>query len=111
MKRYSIAIAYNRCRAKNKVKFHYYGRTDNIEETKEWYFGMLKRWIDNITNEDYEYRNILNDYCGIKITDSTTKEIVFEDCHLSEEYGYKKACEAYTCNGRTFYKVGEWQKI
>lgn len=100
MKRYSVSIAYTRNRDTGKVCFHYWGRTDDIEETISNYKGDLQNWISRITDEKYEYREQTNDYRGIKITDSQTKKVVYEDYHVAEEYGYKK-----------IIKTNKWVKL
>ena len=56
MKRYSISRAYDH----RGYHFTYMGRTDNVEETIEEYKASTFSW-------------------GIRITDSITKEVVFED--------------------------------
>ena len=91
MKRYSVSVAYRRNRKTNKIGYHYYGRTDNVEEVILEYKERLENWINHVTDENYEFRNYsVDDYCGVRITDSQTKEVVYEECHISEEYGYKK---------------------
>ena len=70
----------------------------------------MKKWIEHIKNENYEFRNQTDDFYGIRITDSQTKKVVFEDVHLSEEYGYKKGFEKVkTFYG--FYLKGKFEKI
>lgn len=110
MKRYSVSTAYNRNRTDNKISFQYYGRTDDVEQTIEAYKKRLQNWIENITDENCEYRSVLDDYKGIRITDSKTKEIVFEDVHLSEEYGWEKEY-IKTENSKYYKSTGKWLKV
>lgn len=110
MKRYSVSWAYGRNRQNNKITYHYSERTDNVDERIKQYNEGLKFWISRVTDESYIHRNAVNDYYGIKITDSQTKKVVFEDFHLSEEYGYKKEW-SYVENGWCGYWKGEWKKI
>lgn len=90
MKRYSVSVAYRRNRKTNKIGYQYCGRTDNVEEAILKYKERLQCWIDRVTDENYEFRNSVDDYCGVRIADSQTKEVVYEECHIPEEYGYKK---------------------
>lgn len=110
MKRYSISSAYTRNRKNGKIGFQYSGRTNDISEEITFYKECLDRWIENVKNENYEFRNQLNDFYGIRITDSQTKSVVYEDVHTSEEYGYKKVFEKVnTIYG--FYFKGKFEKI
>ena len=110
MKRYSVSRAYGRNRENGKISFQYDGRTDNVEVTKEQYKKGLDKWIKKITDENYEYRCIIDDYYGIRITDSKTKEIVFEDAHIAEEYGWKK--EYIKIEGSKYYRsTDKWLKV
>lgn len=90
MKRYSISIAYGRDRKTNKIRFHYSDRTDDVEHAIAFYKECLAGWIECLNDEGYQYRNQTDDYHGIKITDSQTKKTVYQEVHLSEEYGWKK---------------------
>jgi hypothetical protein len=62
MKRYSISYAHkvNTKASKSGIKYHYSGRTDNVEKTIAEYKASLF-------------------FRGIRITDSETKKVVFED--------------------------------
>ena len=110
MKRYSVSISYGRNRETNKIKYHYFDRTDCVEDTIARYNESLNHWISRVTDENYEYRNQTDDYFGIKITDSQTKKVVFEDYHFSEEYGYKKEFTEVKTDWGGFWK-GEWVKV
>lgn len=110
MKRYSISCAYGRDRESGKIDFHYDGRTDNVEKTIAQYEERLKRWIENVENEEYEYRKQTNDYYGIRIKDSQTKKIVYEDIHIAEEYGFKKVFHFVPTEWGGYWS-GEWVKI
>ena len=98
MKRYSISHVYSIDKKTNKVTFHYFGRTDSVEKAIEEYKENLMDWQKRIQDEDSEYRDLLKQYRGIKITDSQTKQVVYEDLHSSEEFGYRM-------------NNGEWEKI
>lgn len=110
MKKYSVSYARSRDRENNKVKYHYDARTDNVEETIAKYRGYIPYWAKHITDENYEYRNQEDDFYGIRITDSQTKKVVFEECHVAEEYGYKKVFTYVKTEWGGFYK-GEWVKL
>ncbi len=109
MKRYSVSIAYYRNRENGKVGFHYSDRTDDVEATIKKYKKSLENWIKIITDENSELRCITSDYKGIRITDSKTKEVVFEDVHIAEEYGWKKEYIKYE-SGR-YGSTDKWLKI
>ena len=89
MKRYSVSYAYGRDKDGN-VKFHYFARTDDVENTIKEYHNRYIAWCKNICDEEYEFRGVTNDYHGIRITDSKSKDVVFEESHISEELGWKK---------------------
>lgn len=105
MKRYSVSIAYGR--KGDKVSYHYWGRTDDVEDMIEHYRERLQNWIKKVQDENYEYKSVVYDYCGMKIVDSKTKQVVFEDAHISEEYGWKKN---WILNSIGQYK-GVWEKL
>lgn len=90
MKRYSISIAYGRDRDTSEIRFHYNDRTDDVEEAIARYKASLAGWIERLNDEGYQYRNQINDYHGIQITDSQTKKTVYQESHISEEFGWRK---------------------
>lgn len=110
MKRYSISYARHRDRDTRKVTFQYDGRTDFPNETIQRYLKGVEYWAQQVTDESYEYRPIVNDFYGIRITDSQTKEIVFEDVRFPEDFGWKKVWEL---KHGTFcdYWRGEWERV
>jgi hypothetical protein len=110
MKRYSISYAYSRNRETNKITFHYDGRTDFPEETIKRYLKGVEMWAEKVTDESYEYRDVVDDYIGIRITDSQTKAIVYENVHLSEEFGWKKVWE-HRHGTHCSYWHGEWVRV
>jgi hypothetical protein len=110
MKRYSVSIAYGFGKD-GKVRYHYRDRTDNVEAYIEIYKASLKRWIDCINDENYPFKGVLDPYHGIKITDSTTKQTVYEECHLPEEFGWKAVrTEMKNELGYTYYRL-TWERI
>ena len=111
MKRYSISIAYGRDRATNKLRHQYFERTDDVESSIASFKYRLSNWITRLNDESYEYRNQVDDYIGIRITDSQTKEVVYQEDHLSEEFGWRKEwTEKQNSYGWT-YMHGEWVRI
>ena len=110
MKRYSISTGYGRTLEGDKVHFNYYGRTDDVQDTICKFKEKLQRWINMFQDESYEYRNHIDDYCAIRITDSQTKQVVFEEIHLPEQYGYKKI-KTIVENEYCSYVKGEWIKL
>ena len=109
MKRYSIAVADGR--KDNKVHFHYYGRTDNPEEAIAKYRKSFTRWCQNVQDVKNEEHEIAHSYHGIRITDSLTKEAVFEESHISEELGWKKEYEEVVTKSGIIVRQGHWVKI
>lgn len=109
MKRYSIAVADGR--NGNKVYFHYYGRTDNPEEAIAKYRKRFIAWAQEVQNINYEYREMTYNYHGIRIIDSLTKEVVFEESHISEEFGWKKEYEKVETEWGGVCVRGHWVKI
>ena len=82
MKRYSYSTCYD------DYHFQYDGRTDEPERIIDLYRRALDRWIKELNDENYPYRSQTNYRFGIRITDSKTKEVVFEEIHSAEEYGW-----------------------
>lgn len=109
MKRYSVAYAYGRDK-NNKVYFHYFGRTDDVEDTIEEYHKRYENWRKNICDTEYEFRDVTNNYHGIRITDSKSKDVVFEESHISEELGWKKEYEETEGNFGKYLKP-YWVRI
>ena len=89
MKRYAISREYFRG-VNGKLRFHYYGRTDDVEEAIEFYKGRLNSWVKKLTDENYPYRSEIVDCHGIRITDSETKKVIYEEVHYAEDYGWKR---------------------
>lgn len=110
MKRYSIAIAYGR-KENNKVYFHYHGRTDNLEKAIENYHKSFIRWCQSVQDVNDELHDIANNFHGIKIVDSQTKKVVFEEGHISEELGWKKEYEKVLTKWGGYYTRDYWVKI
>lgn len=109
MKRYSVSKAYSRDYENDKIGFQYDGRTDDVEQAIKEYKERLQCWIECITDENDEYRAYTNNYHGIRITDSKTKEIVYEETHIPEEYGWKKE---YIKTEHGYYaSTGKWLKV
>ena len=110
MKRYAVSIAYGRDRITGKIKFHYWGRTDNPDRRIAIYKEELARWVDQLNDEGYEYRRLVYDYHGIKITDSQTKKVVYQEAHTAEEYGWKQIRTPKQGPCGTYYAVS-WERI
>lgn len=102
MKRYSISVLYS------KDRFHYVGRTDNPAVEIEKFQKCLENWRELVKEED----EMTNDFIGLRIVDSKTKEVIFEEIHFSEELGYKKEYELVDigCYGCQIRK-GHWVKL
>lgn len=109
MKRYSISIADGR--KNDKIYFHYVDRTDDVEKTIASYKASLASWIDRLNDEGYEYRHMTDNYHGIKITDSQTKKVVYQESHLSEEFGWRKSWTEKLNEFGWPYRHGEWERI
>ena len=109
MKRYSVSVAYGR-NEDNKVYFHYHDRTDSPEEVIEKYRKNFIRWSQSVQNINDELRDIVNDYIGVRIVDTQTKKVVFEESHISEELGWKRECEEVKTEWG-IYRKGHWVKI
>ena len=110
MKRYSVSIAYGRDRNTRKIKFHYWARTDDVENQVARYKESLASWIARLNDEGYEYRQHTNDYHGIQITDSQTKKIVYQEAHTAEEYGWKQIRTPKQGPAGTYYTIS-WERI
>lgn len=82
MKRYAYSTCYD------DYNFQYDGRTDDPERIKNLYHRSLENWIKELNDESYPYRGQTNYRFGLRITDSKTKEVVFEEIHTAEEYGW-----------------------
>ena len=83
MKRYSYSTCYD------DYNFQYDGRTDDPERIKNCYRRELENWIKELNDENYPYRSQTWYRFGLRITDSTTKKVVFEEIHAAEEFGWK----------------------
>lgn len=87
MKRYSISTSYD------WYKLQYDGRTDDPQKTIEWFRKCIAHWKEELNNENYEYRDFTRYRWRMRITDSKTKEIVFDETHTCEEFGWKVILE------------------
>lgn len=110
MKRYSVSIAYNRNINTGKIKFHYWARTDDVENQIARYQESLASWVARLNDEGYEYRHMMHDYHGIKITDSQTKKVVYQEAHTAEEYGWKQIRTPKQGRCGTYYAIS-WERI
>lgn len=87
MKRYSVsALIY-------KGRHIYSDRTDDPAAVIEKFKKSLNNWRNIVSDETNEFHDLVNDCIGIRIVDSQTKEVVFEEAHFSEELGWRKVYE------------------
>lgn len=101
MKRYSVSILYHR------NHFNYVARTDNPDENIEKFKKLVDEWRERVKEEN----PFTDDFIGMRITDSKTKKVTFEETHYSEELGYKKIYEPfYYANGSCINK-SRWVKL
>lgn len=98
MKRY----CYSTC--VDGYKFHYDGRTDNPEEIIAIFKKGLENWEKELNDEAYQFRSQTRYKKGLRITDSQTKKVVFEEVHTSEEFGWKVIFEKVEKNYCTYIK-------
>ena len=83
MKRYSVSVLYL------PDRFQYAGRVDSVEVAIVKFKDDLSYWRESVLSEcPYACSR-----CGVRVTDSVTKQVVFEEIHSSEELGYKKCYE------------------
>lgn len=101
MKRYSISVLYS------KNRFHYVARTDNPDKHIERFQEQLAHWREGV-KEESEWTS---EFIGMRITDSKTKEVVFEETHFSEELGYKKEYELVDVGYGCQVTKGHWVKF
>lgn len=92
MKRYSVSVAYSREPVSGSIRYHYHGRTDDLQAYILKYENMLSVWISALQracSSSSECR-FLNDYFGVMIKDSVTGNLVYFDEHISEDYGIRQ---------------------
>ena len=101
MKRYSVSELYS------KNRFHYVARTDNPDKDVERFKKIVDGWRDRV-KEESEWAD---EFIGMRITDSKTKEVVFEETHYSEELGYKKVYELVDVGYGCQVRKGHWVRL
>lgn len=101
MKRYSVSVL------DGKDRYQCNGRTDNLTKEIEKFKKRLAVWKRCVEEQDTR----TNDYCGIKITDSKTNEVVFEEAHYAEELGYRKEYELVGVNYGFLVLKEVWVKL
>ena len=105
MKRYSVATLIYRGR-------HIYSdRTDNPAEVIEKFKKSLNNWRNAVSNENNEFHDLADDCIGIRIVDSQTKKVVFEEAHFSEELGWQKIYERVEIGNGIVTTRSHWKKI
>ena len=82
MKRYSISTC------EDGYKFYSHGHTDYPEIEINNFKYQLSRWQEELNNETNPYRHYTNHRRGLRIKDTLTKEIIFEEIHNCEEFGW-----------------------